>query len=65
LHAVSSPKELNTSVIEWYYTVATRTASAEKPGGTYIDVRDLAELHVQSLSNEKAADERFIVSQGL
>jgi hypothetical protein len=62
---VSSPKELNTSVLDWYNTIVTRSESPEKPGASYIDVRDLAELHVLSLSTEKAKDERFLVSAGL
>jgi hypothetical protein len=61
---VSSPKGLNTSVIDWFYIVAERSASPDQPGGTWVDVRDLGEFHVQSLSNEKAGGERFLVSAG-
>jgi hypothetical protein len=63
LHAVSSLKDLNTSSAAWYYTVV-KDADPGNPFGTYVDVRDLAELHALSLLNEKVGGERFLINAG-
>ncbi|EGF97925.1 uncharacterized protein MELLADRAFT_84161 [Melampsora larici-populina 98AG31] len=63
IHQVKNPDSLNTSVKLFYnYLVGDSDAeSAIKPWGSEVDVRDLANAHLQSLVIEKAGGNRYAV----
>ncbi|KAK4699734.1 hypothetical protein P7C70_g6524, partial [Phenoliferia sp. Uapishka_3] len=66
LHDVKSAASLNTSVGAFYafLTGAKKDDDAMAPLGSYIDVRDVAKLHVDALSIEEAGGKRFAASSG-
>ncbi|KAH7906355.1 hypothetical protein BJ138DRAFT_1016362 [Hygrophoropsis aurantiaca] len=71
IHEAASPSALNVSTVEWYNYVVRPTSSgatneflATTGSGGWVDVRDLAEAHVQSLEREAAGSKRIIVSVG-
>ncbi|KAF8342424.1 D-lactaldehyde dehydrogenase [Amanita rubescens] len=70
LHPCSSPAELNTSAKAWYNAIVVPNSSGQSnqqlatTGSCYIDVRDLTDALVRSLSVAEAAGERIIVSAG-
>jgi nucleoside-diphosphate-sugar epimerase len=57
---------LNTSVGAFYaYLVGDKADKDALAGiGSYVDVRDVAQLHIDALVNPEAANKRFIVSRG-
>lgn len=65
IHQVKHADSLNTSVKLFYnYLVGTSDAeSAVKPLSSEVDVRDLANAHLQSLVIEKAGGNRYAVSK--
>ena len=66
LHEVSSPTSLNASMKGFYDSVVScteLTLTIEAFQASWIDVRDIAEGLVQSLSKEEAGGKRFIVSK--
>lgn len=64
IHQVASPDSLNTSVNNFYqFLVGTKSAEDAQTGfGSFVDVRDVAKIHVESLLNEKAGNQRFLVA---
>lgn len=66
LHQVSSPKALNTSVGAFYayLTGAKEDKDANSPAGCYVDVRDVAQLHLEALVTPDAGNKRFAVNHG-
>lgn len=66
IHDVKSVDALNTSVAGFH--AHTQPGKTEKdllaPSGSWVDVRDVALVHVLSLSNKEAGGERFIASSG-
>lgn len=67
LHEIASASALNTSVGAFYaYLTGAKTdKDATAASGCYVDVRDVARLHVESLEVEKAGGKRFAVSHGM
>ena len=66
LHEVSSPTSLNASMKGFYASVVScteLTPTIEAFQASWIDVRDVAEALVRSLSTEEAGGKRFIVSK--
>ena len=63
-HQIDSPSKLNTSVSQWYAWLSGQKdgSQAKGPQSNEVDVRDLAYAHVQSLSEEKAGNQRFAIS---
>jgi len=67
IHEVASPDKLNTSVALVRQTLFEKTPSEDElaqPAGSWVDVRDVAAMHVAALELEKAHGERFIASAG-
>ncbi|KAF8155219.1 NAD-P-binding protein [Mycena galopus ATCC 62051] len=62
IHAVSSPKELNTSARTMYEVYTDPKAFARN--GCWADVRDVALAHVRALEREEAGGERIIINAG-
>ena len=64
IHDVPSPDKLNTSVNNWYlFLKGDKDADAATAGfGSLVDVRDVAQLHIDALVTEGAANQRFSVS---
>ncbi|KAI5477461.1 D-lactaldehyde dehydrogenase [Pseudohyphozyma bogoriensis] len=66
LHQFSGAKGLNTSVNNWYQFLIGN--KADKDAVTidtqFVDVRDVAQIHVDALSNDAAANQRFVVNNG-
>ncbi|KAJ3540760.1 hypothetical protein NMY22_g4163 [Coprinellus aureogranulatus] len=57
--------------VEWWYRVVVKGESNSKPelldyrsSFSYVDVRDFAQAHIISLTNDAAADNRFITAAG-
>ncbi|KAI0078018.1 NAD(P)-binding protein [Panus rudis PR-1116 ss-1] len=68
IHEVHEPSALNASMDGWYRHVLKEVGREEphtNQGGSWVDVRDVAEAHVLSLQNEAAGGNRFIVNSGL
>ncbi|BGP43138.1 hypothetical protein JCM10449v2_007162 [Rhodotorula kratochvilovae] len=65
LHAVKGPAALNTSVNNFYQFLEGKKGAedAQNGFGSFVDVRDVALIHVESLLNEKAGNERFLVAK--
>ncbi|KAG8843534.1 methylglyoxal reductase (NADPH-dependent) gre2 [Tulasnella sp. 330] len=66
IHDVKSVDALNTSIAGFHaHTLPGKTEQQLLiPSGNWVDVRDVALVHVLSLSNKDAAGERFITSSG-
>lgn len=67
LHDVASPAALNTSVRDFYDTVLRGTKTPEQLAtfhDSWVDVRDVADAHVNALERPEAGGQRFIVSAG-
>ncbi|KAK4701200.1 hypothetical protein P7C70_g5036, partial [Phenoliferia sp. Uapishka_3] len=66
LHDVKSASSLNTSVGAFYafLTGAKKDDDALTPFGSFVDVRDVAKLHVDALSKQEAGGKRFAASAG-
>ncbi|GAA6053251.1 hypothetical protein JCM3770_002678 [Rhodotorula araucariae] len=64
LHAVKAPSALNTSVNNFFQFLEGRKSAedAQVGFGSFVDVRDVALIHVESLLNAKAGNERFLVA---
>ncbi|POY72851.1 hypothetical protein BMF94_4106 [Rhodotorula taiwanensis] len=64
IHQVPSPDKLNTSVNNFYqFLVGNKSAEDAQNGfGSYVDVRDVAKIHVESLLNDHAGNQRFLVA---
>ncbi|OJT09208.1 hypothetical protein TRAPUB_14345 [Trametes pubescens] len=65
LHEVAKPELLNTSAQLWYFMVVKGTFDNEtlaNGGGSWVDVRDIAQAHVLALLKPEAAGNRFIMS---
>ncbi|BGP57958.1 hypothetical protein JCM8202_002143 [Rhodotorula sphaerocarpa] len=64
IHQVASPDSLNTSVNNFYqFLVGKKSAEDAQTGfGSFVDVRDVAKIHVESLLNDKAGNQRFLVA---
>ncbi|KAI5474685.1 D-lactaldehyde dehydrogenase [Pseudohyphozyma bogoriensis] len=67
LHDVPSASSLNTSVNAFYafLTGAKKDEQVPGPGGNFVDVRDVAKLHIEALLTEGAANERFAASNNV
>ncbi|KAF8342995.1 D-lactaldehyde dehydrogenase [Cantharellus anzutake] len=71
IHQVKDASSLNTSISLFRkYIIAnalpappSKESLLTSPGG-YVDVRDVAEAHVQSILRDQAGDQRFITSAG-
>ncbi|KAH7921695.1 D-lactaldehyde dehydrogenase [Leucogyrophana mollusca] len=63
IHEVTTPASLNESALLWYNHLIGHTATGTK-GGTWIDVRDLAEAHTLALERPAAGSKRIIVAAG-
>lgn len=66
LHQCEKPESLNTSVNNFYqFLEGNKSAEDAQTGfGSFVDVRDVAHLHVESLVKEEAGNERFLVATG-
>ncbi|KDQ17955.1 hypothetical protein BOTBODRAFT_29272 [Botryobasidium botryosum FD-172 SS1] len=66
LHDVPSPAQLSVSPKMFYEAIRGQGYPQQRAsfGINYVDVRDVAELHVRALTNEAAGGERFICSAG-
>jgi len=67
LHEVDNKESLNTSAGTFFNNVVAGETPEETllaGGGSWVDVRDVANAHVLSLTTEKAGGERFIASGG-
>ncbi|GAA6062179.1 hypothetical protein JCM10212_001343 [Sporobolomyces blumeae] len=64
IHQVPSPDKLNTSINNFYqFLIGKKDAEAAATGfGSFVDVRDVAKVHVECLKVEQAGGERFLVS---
>ena len=64
IHQITSAKALNTSVAAFYaYLQGTKSSSdAQAAAGSYVDVRDVARIHVEALCTPEAGGKRFLVS---
>ncbi|GAA5914375.1 SDR family oxidoreductase [Sporobolomyces salmoneus] len=64
IHDVPSPDKLNTSVNNFYqFLKGKKDADAATAGfGSLVDVRDVAQLHIDALVTEGASNQRFSVS---
>ncbi|GAA5856956.1 hypothetical protein JCM9279_005030 [Rhodotorula babjevae] len=64
LHDVKKPDSLNTSVNNFYQYLEGKKSADDAQGGfgSFVDVRDVAHLHVESLVKEEAGNERFLVA---
>lgn len=64
IHDVASPDKLNTSVNNFYkFLIGEKDADAAVAGfGSMVDVRDVAQLHIDALVTEGASNQRFSVS---
>jgi len=62
IHEVSSLDSLNTSIKFFYEAVLDQQDPEEltAPMGSWVDVRDVATLHVEALLKEEAGGERFL-----
>ncbi|KAI0076363.1 NAD(P)-binding protein [Panus rudis PR-1116 ss-1] len=67
IHEVAEPSALNTSVALWYTNILKGAADNETLanfGGSWVDVRDVADAHVLSLQKEAAGGSRFLTNGG-
>lgn len=64
LQEVASPDKLNESA-ENVYRLFHATSPPSSSFPAFCDVRDVASLHVKALNNEKASNERYLVSGGV
>ncbi|TFK51100.1 NAD(P)-binding protein [Heliocybe sulcata] len=66
IHYVAKAEELNTSVAFVYSYVSGSKAKLEprSPFSNFVDVRDVAQAHIQAALLPEAAGERFITSAG-
>lgn len=61
---VKSASSLNTSVAGWYAFLSGEKSDedAKNPSGQFVDVRDVAQLHIEALTTPDAGGKRFLVS---
>ena len=67
IQELSSPKQLNTSLLDYYNIVIKADIDADsliKGGSSWVDVRDLSLAHVLALEKAAAGSERIIVCAG-
>ncbi|KAG8959164.1 methylglyoxal reductase (NADPH-dependent) gre2 [Tulasnella sp. 419] len=66
LHEVNSPDSINFSVglLRSAVIQPHEGGALTDPRGNYVDVRDVADAHVQAILQEKAGGERFLVGVG-
>ncbi|GAA5978589.1 hypothetical protein JCM11641_002780 [Rhodosporidiobolus odoratus] len=64
IHHCESADKLNTSVNNFYnFLLGTKSAEDAQTGfGSFVDVRDVAKIHIEALVTEEAGNERFLVS---
>ena len=64
LHEVDKPENLNTSSLRFFnlFFKPIFTEQELLRGGSWADVRDVAEAHVVALEKEDAADQRILIS---
>jgi len=64
LHEVDKPENLNMSSQRWFNLFFNPVFTDQElySGGSWIDVRDVAEANVVALEKEEAADQRILVS---
>jgi hypothetical protein len=64
IHQISSASSLNTSVAAFYayLTGNKKDEDAVAAAGSYVDVRDVARIHIDALATPEACNERFLVS---
>lgn len=64
IHQCTSAKSLNTSVGAFYayLTGAKKDEDATAGSGSFVDVRDVAQLHIEALVVPEASNKRFLVS---
>jgi nucleoside-diphosphate-sugar epimerase len=63
---VSDPEKLNTSIKAiWALSHGgKKEEELSNPGGSFVDVRNVAQAHVQALLRAEAGNQRFVVSSG-
>ncbi|BGP03186.1 putative uncharacterized oxidoreductase [Rhodotorula toruloides] len=63
-HEVPSADKLNTSINNFYgFLTGKKSAEDAQAGfGSFVDVRDVAKIHVESLLVEEAGNQRFLVA---
>ncbi|BGP27383.1 hypothetical protein JCM10295v2_006351 [Rhodotorula toruloides] len=63
-HEVQSADKLNTSISNFYgFLTGKKSAEDAQAGfGSFVDVRDVAKIHVESLLVEEAGNQRFLVA---
>ncbi|KAI5479361.1 D-lactaldehyde dehydrogenase [Pseudohyphozyma bogoriensis] len=68
IHQFSGEKGLNTSVNNWYqFLIGNRSekdALSTVAPNQWVDVRDAAQIHVDAISNDAAANHRLVVNAG-
>lgn len=64
IHQIKNAESLNTSVGAWYqYLIGNKKdEDATNASGMLVDVRDVAQIHVNSLTTAEAGGQRFVVS---
>ncbi|GAA6018331.1 hypothetical protein JCM10207_000808 [Rhodosporidiobolus poonsookiae] len=64
IHEVASADKLNTSVNNFYnFLIGKKSADDAQVGfGSFVDVRDVAKIHLDALTTPEAGNERFLVS---
>lgn len=63
-HQCTKPESLNTSAAGWYNFLAGKKSGddAQGPAGNMVDVRNLAQAHVQAIAVEEAGNNRFAIT---
>ncbi|WVQ68084.1 uncharacterized protein L199_006290 [Kwoniella botswanensis] len=66
IHQVDSPEKLNTSVAYFWQWATGKKTESDLPGpmGNWVDVKDVAQGHINALSIEEASGQRFITGAG-
>ena len=64
MHQCTKPESLNTSAAGWYGFLAGKKSGddAQGPAGNEVDVRNLAQAHVQAIAVEEAGGNRFAIT---
>jgi len=63
-HQCTKPESLNTSAAAWYAFLAGKKSGddGKGPAGNEVDVRNLAQAHVQAIAVEEAGGNRFAIT---
>jgi len=67
IHKIDNPEELNTSVAFIYKLLSgeTKQVSPTLPSQGFVDVRDVAKAHVESMEREEAGGQRFLTTSDM